>query len=99
TSSKRDWSSDVCSSDLRVAAPLFALALGYFDEPAIDQYSRGEVLDRCPHRFEQRDLVAVLSAADARVDEVEQIGDPLLREDARRSEERRVGKECRARVG
>src|SRR5438874_3291820 len=59
TRSLRDWSSDVCSSDLVVLAPL-----GWFLAPS---------------------LLQVVNAA------------PAVRAQALRSEERRVGKECRSR--
>src|SRR5438067_12938333 len=69
TISKRDWSSDVCSSDLA----------------DLDRHGERRLRG---HRLER--LEVVLERA------VERIG-PLGLPEAYRSEERRVGKECRSR--
>src|SRR5437868_13270668 len=70
TRSKRDWSSDVCSSDLnkRNAEPQFVTVKDGIDLPVIAAF---------------RLLAAKLNARH-----------PIL---LKRSEERRVGKECRSR--
>src|SRR2546421_6447557 len=80
TRSDRDWSSDVCSSDLDVAALLspsgpVARALGSFED-----------------RPSQRDMAAYVS------DLYNDGGVGMLEAGTGvRSEERRVGKECRSR--
>src|SRR3712207_8850552 len=66
----RDWSSDVCSSDLVVERELLRV---------VDLVS-------------ERDLVRGLA-----VDPAELTGREVVVHDAVRSEERRVGKECRSR--
>src|SRR5699024_11428614 len=71
TRSKRDWSSDVCSSDLLSA-----------HVPEIDGVL-GEVL-LTPTRIYAKDCMALTEAVDVHAY-------------AHRSEERRVGKECRSR--
>src|SRR3712207_7931484 len=77
----RDWSSDVCSSDLAqradAGAQLAEQALAVGQERALDR----EALDR---RVERRR---------SRLDRLLQ----LRRDVGERSEERRVGKECRSR--
>src|SRR5207249_5674404 len=67
TRSKRDWSSDVCSSDLDAAFAVAFVLRG--QEMAVER------------------------------DEVERRADPDDRRNHVRSEERRVGKECRSRGG
>src|SRR2546421_1045265 len=79
TRSDRDWSSDVCSSDL---AQLLHLVVGQAQALA-----NGE--------REARDALRV--AACVRVFAVNGGGQRLDRADEERSEERRVGKECRSR--
>src|SRR5699024_11949112 len=69
TSSKRDWSSDVCSSDLTLMSP-------YFEKEKLD-----------PH------LTAITDPSGVRCFLVEGSERALLIDT--RSEERRVGKECR----
>src|SRR5207249_8522785 len=88
TRSKRDWSSDVCSSDLgRVAGAAAhgaALTAGEAALPAADggKEAAGRVDGAAAHRGVQAgDLV----------------GEARYQPAATRSEERRVGKECRSR--
>src|SRR5207249_5334323 len=85
TRSKRDWSSDVCSSDLRRGERLVGLApvrhvgagggLSLYD---VGSFVTDPVLDLQPS------AISAISGAS-----------PPLLVDERRSEERRVGKECR----
>src|SRR5207249_7739106 len=95
TRSKRDWSSDVCSSDLRaqVVALLLRGTVGLADQEEL----------KSPHGLR---LAAVLGEEGApRQDGVAHLalrlggsdrrGRPPW-EEAGRSEERRVGKECRS---
>src|SRR3712207_7387531 len=70
----RDWSSDVCSSDLQPHGLHHAHHLAGFDDVAY--------------------AVLVL---DGDEDARQEIADQLLGAEADRSEERRVGKECRSR--
>src|SRR3712207_7960947 len=72
----RDWSSDVCSSDLEVD-PLEAEAR--------------LALELAQARLFERDVVVVVDVVDA------EHGLALGEQPRRRSEERRVGKECRSR--
>src|SRR2546428_9287985 len=83
TRSDRDWSSDVCSSDLTLAASA-RRRLGLWDIPddQIDSLeSRGTV---------QRTLVL-------RAPRSGDVTEKMVIEGQARSEERRVGKECRSR--
>src|SRR5207249_8253194 len=88
TRSKRDWSSDVCSSDL--------IGIGAIEE-VVDTGRQGQPLgDLTAREGEIRQPVAGgMAAAErlplARVLELE------ARQEPPRSEERRVGKECRSR--
>src|SRR5207249_6133014 len=75
TRSKRDWSSDVCSSDLA------RHAMGR-SQPALP----GGALQPGAARADQRGIAARRGDRNARAEGTQQ-----------RSEERRVGKECRAR--
>src|SRR5207249_9215339 len=75
TRSKRDWSSDVCSSDLRVRPQWTLSAAG----------ARRRRAGRRPFRAVLGEALASIVRAPSRP-----IASP-------RSEERRVGKECRAR--
>src|SRR5690606_40520892 len=94
TSFSRDWSSDVCSSDLPFAqidgpaaqtvTPVGALTLRYSGEDelafdySVDGINQGKTLSRFP--FGARSFACATSATQNRAD---------------RSEERRVGNECR----
>src|SRR5690349_23655657 len=82
TSSLRDWSSDVCSSDLLIGAGLIFFV--------------GLIVARIVRRLVETVLTAAnIDGMMARAG----LGDhpPTVRQDPNRSEERRVGKECRAR--
>src|SRR5690606_39530108 len=79
----RDWSSDVCSSDLTAAARDIAAQFGEAVDPSA--FSRAER--------------AALGALLAYVRESQKGVALALRPPARRSEERRVGKEWRPRGG
>src|SRR5699024_12047947 len=82
TRSKRDWSSDVCSSDLTERA---ATAGGTTDDLAAAEASLSRVLRR------QAELAE-------RTDDPGRARDHLAAaREAARSEERRVGKECKTR--
>src|SRR5207249_6314301 len=80
TRSKRDWSSDVCSSDLYINSTGIALIVG--------------ILARA--RKERRAIVACsLSAHYQEIFEITRLSDFMrMFPDEERSEERRVGKEC-----
>src|SRR5207249_9620114 len=93
TRSKRDWSSDVCSSDL---------LLGFV-------YSNGSIYDRLDGNcleweiFEGDETPQVFSirgmstaAALGRFTDFDEFEKSIRDPDYARSEERRVGKECRA---
>src|SRR5207249_7233053 len=94
TRSKRDWSSDVCSSDLARIEPHHVLDFAPPNPPALKKFRPPEnrmlvpELNKLPGKFEERLLLFV----------------PLLPIEpadfivlAIRSEERRVGKGCRPR--
>src|SRR5207249_8153835 len=92
TRSKRDWSSDVCSSDLFLAAQMrFVdhLADDIRREYAGDPQRTAELLSLLRQEFQARVLHITDFFVEAREEE-------LLEQEAR-SEERRVGKECRSR--
>src|SRR5207247_8296792 len=82
TRSTRDWSSDVCSSDL-------AAALGQFFGPV------GQNVGRLSHEVHAaKDDHAALAIGRGRLAELVAVAAKIAR-----SEERRVGKECRCRGG
>src|SRR5207249_8247319 len=84
TRSKRDWSSDVCSSDLSAALGDDGILRGTINSNSlreVEQLSLDVLLDRRP--------IAKLLAQRL----------PSLATEANRSEERRVGKEWRAWLG
>src|SRR5207249_7596295 len=93
TRSKRDWSSDVCSSDLVLKQPVQLL-----DAPAsllyeardlqqnIEQTSQLQERARTAFRILDNHIAACVTKAQ----------EALSRADLTRSEERRVGKECRS---
>src|SRR5207249_7959892 len=94
TRSKRDWSSDVCSSDLRL--PVARIKERWA------AYEAG--LEAGGHDASTRALLLAQSAlwrnvyvaeSDARAED--ELSALLLQTRAHRSEERRVGEECRAR--
>src|SRR5256885_4527422 len=76
-----DWSSDVCSSDLRIANDRHDLA--------------GACRDRIEHALQLAQLT--LAAGEWRQVSGDAPFPPGLGDHADRSEERRVGKECRSR--
>src|SRR5699024_12220100 len=78
TRSKRDWSSDVCSSDL--------------------ERGGGDLCRGCVHATGPVDGAANVLIVYPHIDDpVTQEGIPTPIDSAGRSEERRVGKECRSR--
>src|SRR5437588_11354002 len=79
--SQCDWSSDVCSSDLEASVGLVRKL-----DRLVDVAERHNGRDRAEDLLLQDVLVGRYLADDGRRDEI-----------ARRSEERRVGKECRCR--
>src|SRR5206468_8482763 len=96
TRSDRDWSSDVCSSDLPFDVNGPAITLQQHMDPAISVSHPGlaDVLDPT---FESG-LVAALGLVDVKcaIDAKGRTGPPDRNLPLTRSEERRVGKECRS---
>src|SRR2546429_5926752 len=85
TRCSRDWSSDVCSSDLTVGIPSFDAKTGLFIVSARDAYG---IYFSKPEHGEYG-----WAGADYGI-----FGKGMLKAiDYQRSEERRVGKECRSR--
>src|SRR5204863_6427272 len=84
TRSLRDWSSDVCSSDLADRTNLLSEALRHYFYVVEGKNLRGN---------EQADPFWVKEAAVAAA----RLAEELQQWDVARSEERRVGKECRCR--
>src|SRR3989440_3332815 len=83
TRSDRDWSSDVCSSDLITTyAP--ANCDHHVTPPKVQPFEHVNYFAGCGHRFPP--LSKIMSSNNQRT------GKPCCR-----SEERRVGKECRSR--
>src|SRR2546422_10411029 len=95
TRCSRDWSSDVCSSDLPWAPPIPGLAqAGYLDNAS------AMALGRLPQSLIVIGASAVgleLAQMFARLGTPVTILEALPRVVPARSEERRVGKECRSR--
>src|SRR5207249_7578396 len=97
TRSKRDWSSDVCSSDLD--PPILIL-----DEPTVglDPKQIIEIRQLIRDLAGARTIILsthILPEATAVAKRVVIINDGrIVAEDTQRSEERRVGKECRSGV-
>src|SRR5690606_40539192 len=87
TSFSRDWSSDVCSSDLAVVVPV--CLIGAF----VAMYLLGFSLNNLSLMAL---IVAIALLADDAIIVVENISRHI--DAGMRSEERRVGKECRARA-
>src|SRR5207253_5745404 len=93
----RDWSSDVCSSDLSGEGVLMPPVLIIFKEAPLDRgrVGIGQVITNYRHCF---GLAVQFKRPPALVsveDRVAQVSSLVLR----RSEERRVGKECGVRRG
>src|SRR5207249_8360139 len=81
TRSKRDWSSDVCSSDLEFSLCLFSLALPMEEDSEV-------IVSLGVFRIQSEStLVGLPGIQSVTFGEIE----------VSRSEERRVGKECRCR--
>src|SRR5688572_32493590 len=87
-----DWSSDVCSSDL--------------DDPAGTESPRSKRRQWCSDAGEEREwqcsqsrLECTVAAHELKVLRDEEDEAEQAKERCRRSEERRVGKECRSRCG
>src|SRR5699024_11739714 len=94
TRSKRDWSSDVCSSDLKPftidvysARKIFELAKQY-DTP---------VTGCSPLRYDQSLDASLKDTSEGSIKGADCFGPMDLQPTQPRSEERRVGKECRYR--
>src|SRR5207253_6899757 len=92
----RDWSSDVCSSDLFVGDPRDSANVErlerYNQEHGIWDCTRCYFCnERCPKGVDPRDAIAKLGAESIRLG----IDRDMGAKHAKRSEERRVGKECR----
>src|SRR5690606_41130114 len=89
----RDWSSDVCSSDLddfnRLTVSDSALALRLFLTASAQQCGFGKTFGTHTLEGGGRNIAVEIGAQDTHVDDI----------DTQRSEERRVGKECRSRRG
>src|SRR5206468_9797993 len=88
TRSDRDWSSDVCSSDLKEGFTLGSRVL-VFDKVRVDPQAPGAYGARITYNIpldHSRDSASSLHMAHAVVEGASRV----------RSEERRVGKECRA---
>src|SRR5256884_3414287 len=81
TRCSRDWSSDVCSSDLLTILRAFLKSVGVKEFPL-----REKEWPRVTKPAKQKYSIKFLNRILARADE-----------DEKRSEERRVGKECRSR--
>src|SRR3546814_11051034 len=81
-----DWSSDVCSSDLRYGQPLSAAGvrykLGHYVQAAAKQVPTLSGKRVTPHTFRHTTAVVLVAAG---------VDVPVIRS---RSEERRVGTEC-----
>src|SRR5206468_7852735 len=96
--SDRDWSSDVCSSDLREPSLRGKIRLIQVVVP-----SRTKVASYELYRRQLDEMVGRINAAHATVNSVpihylyRSISEQQLVALYRRSEERRVGKECRSR--
>src|SRR5699024_11223035 len=88
TRSKRDWSSDVCSSDLKTDRVDKLLRTRVLKAEDVIQYGVTDVRMRWLMSQETPSIDIVFSDV---LQQIETLHEPL------RSEERRVGKECRAR--
>src|SRR5206468_7669490 len=95
TRSDRDWSSDVCSSDLD---ELIAKAHEAFGQVDIIVNNAGYTWDGVIHKMSDEQFQAMLDIHTIVPFRVMRALAPHWREAAKRSEERRVGKECRGRV-
>src|SRR3546814_18954903 len=87
-----DWSSDVCSSDLRLLLPDVSAGAG--TQPR--RFEHRQVLAALGHRlFEfEGDVEMILDRALAAPGDEDHLFDSRLARFVDRSEERRVGKEC-----
>src|SRR3546814_19067670 len=86
-----DWSSDVCSSDLRITDMVRPVDAGYGAKGSY--HKTGQAVDFVPRggvgAISRAQIRALMAANGIRVLELLGPGDP-----GHRSEERRVGKEC-----
>src|SRR5207249_7274558 len=90
TRSKRDWSSDVCSSDLdQIGVRVADDAVGERGGPVRQGVARAQRQLAIQHAADRGVLVDDVATGVANVN--------AAVKDSERSEERRVGKECRAR--
>src|SRR3546814_10987952 len=99
-----DWSSDVCSSDLRVALARALIArpkLLLLDEPlsALDRGLRGKMQHELKALQNELGISFVFVTHDQEEaltmsDRIAVLGDGKVQQLGSRSEERRVGKEC-----
>src|SRR5699024_11869546 len=93
TRSKRDWSSDVCSSDLSLDSPGFATAMTI-------THTRVQTALHTPERIKGKVFQAVrdagFSSSDGHLWTMHESWTHADRTYRLRSEERRVGKECSA---
>src|SRR5690606_39731284 len=87
----RDWSSDVCSSDLETGATDVTVSINIADSEdhkKVAEYIQAQLEDNLPGF--KLDIKAVPFAQRLEIEKA-------VEYDLSRSEERRVGKECRAR--
>src|SRR5207253_6429873 len=91
----RDWSSDVCSSDLN--RQRIEVVLPVYNEERILRPNVELLVDYLREEFPFR--FAILVADNASTDATPAVAAQLAAEFDERSEERRVGKECRSRRG
>src|SRR5699024_11395936 len=88
TRSKRDWSSDVCSSDLNA---LSVIAICHYEGIPVEDIKKLKTFQGVKRRFTDKQVGNQIIADDYAHHPIE------VKVTIERSEERRVGKECRAR--
>src|SRR5207249_9343713 len=93
TRSKRDWSSDVCSSDLTLALTERIMSAGHGGQILLSQSTYDLTRDLLPEKAQLIDMGEHRLKNIHRPEHLYQLNLPELP----RSEERRVGKECRSR--
>src|SRR5699024_11853207 len=94
TRSKRDWSSDVCSSDLRLYLSLPAPKNEEEAKYIIDDNKTFE--DTSSWSDEERKAKSDAMKKNNNADKTSDTGKSSVASETLRSEERRVGKECRS---